>query len=185
MSEFRVGDRVRLAVKVGSRTKGTQGEVAEVSPVEKVWPIAVRFDGETETEIYAVKELELIQPQTPPLRSWHETGPLVLDPTDPFEKVLIEIVETNRRKRKDYALDGSPFSNFDDTAAGLGIEGFTAAESAVFNMLQKLARLKSLRANGRMDDPANEAVIDTRLDLAVYGVIQLAISRYPDGKVPA
>jgi hypothetical protein len=32
------------------------------------------------------------------------------------------------------------------------------AEAAPFNMAQKMARLKALRENGRMDEPANEAV---------------------------
>lgn len=107
-----------------------------------------------------------------------------LDASDPFERVLIDIVRTNRAKRRDYALDGSPFSNFDTSAAGMGLEGFGAVESAVFNINQKLARLRSLRANGRLDDPANESVTDTYLDLAVYGVIALAIHRYPEGKIP-
>lgn len=43
-------------------------------------------------------------------------------------------------------------------------------------MTQKLARLTSLRQNGRMADPANEAVADTYLDLAVYAVITYAIA---------
>lgn len=108
---------------------------------------------------------------------------ITLDETDPFELVLCDIIETNRRKRKDYALDGSPFSNFEDTARNLGFNGFGPVESALFNVLQKLARLRSLRANGRMDGVANESVEDTLLDLAVYGIIALAISRYPNGKV--
>lgn len=109
--------------------------------------------------------------------------PFVLDPNDPFESVLIEMVSVNRAKRKDYALDGSPFTNFQFTAFGLGIDGFGPVESAIFNCLQKLARLQSLRVNGRIDDPENESVTDTYLDLAVYAVIAYAIHRYPDGKV--
>ena len=108
---------------------------------------------------------------------------VVLNPDDPFEAVLVDIVRTNRRKRQDYAEDGSPFSNFDYTADALGLEGFSAVESAVFNINQKIARLRSLRKNGRINDPANEAVEDTYLDLAVYAVIAYAIHRYPEGKV--
>jgi len=114
-----------------------------------------------------------------------ETEPeqLTLDPDDPFEAVLIDMVRLNRRKRRDYALDTSPFSNFDTSAAGMGMKGFGAVEAAIFNVNQKLARLRSLRANGRMDDPANETVEDTYLDLAIYAAIALAIYRYPEGKV--
>jgi hypothetical protein len=53
----------------------------------------------------------------------------------------------------------------------MGLAGFGPVEAALFNITQKLSRLKSLRENGRMDDPQNEAVADTYLDLAVYGVL--------------
>lgn len=101
--------------------------------------------------------------------------PVTLDPNDPFDAALIPIVQTNRRKRKDYAKDGDPFSNFKTTASMLGIKEFGPAESAFFNVLQKVARLQSLRMNGRMIKTANESVIDTYLDLAVYSVILYAI----------
>lgn len=106
-----------------------------------------------------------------------------LDPNDPFEAVILEMVETNRRKRADYAVDGSPWSNFDDVANSLGIDGFNPVDSANFNIEQKSARLRSLRKNGRMDDPQNESVADTYLDRAVYAVIALAMHKFPDGKV--
>lgn len=100
-----------------------------------------------------------------------------LDPADPFDKVLIEIRNMNRKKRADYAADSDIFSNFRDTASMLGLPGFTERESALFLILVKIARLKSLRANGRMDNPANESVVDTVLDLAVYSIIYLALTR--------
>lgn len=102
---------------------------------------------------------------------------VMLDVNDPFEKVLVDIVLTNRKKRKDYAKDGDPFSNFKDTANAIGIYGFKAVDSALFNVLQKVARLKSLRVNGRMNEPANETVLDTYLDLAVYACIMYALAR--------
>ena len=99
-----------------------------------------------------------------------ETRKLTLDYGDPFEEAVGLIVEVNRKKRADYALEGSPFSNFEFTA---GVFGMKPEEAALFNVAQKLARLSSLRANGR--PPQNEAVYDTYLDLAVYGVIAYAI----------
>jgi len=104
-------------------------------------------------------------------------SPVTLDPTDPFDAALIPIVQTNRRKRQDYAKDGDPFSNFNTTAGMLGLDGFGSVEAALFNVCQKIARLKALRANGRMNDTANEAVEDTYLDLAVYAVITYALAR--------
>lgn len=99
-----------------------------------------------------------------------------LNPEDPFEVALIDIVTMNRRKRQDYAYDGDPFSNFKETAKMMG-GSWTAADSAHFNIAQKMARLAALRSNGRMNDPANESVTDTRLDLAVYAIIAYAIHR--------
>ena len=50
-------------------------------------------------------------------------------------------------------------------------------EAALFNVAQKMTRLQSLRENGHMNDPANEAVADTYLDLAVYAILAFALSR--------
>jgi hypothetical protein len=105
------------------------------------------------------------------------TEAVTLDPSDPFDAALIPLVETNRRKRADYAKDGDPFSSFTTSAELLGLKGFGAIEAALFNMAQKMTRLQSLRANGRMDDPQNEAVADTYLDLAVYGILTYAIAK--------
>jgi hypothetical protein len=103
---------------------------------------------------------------------------ITLDPTDPFDAAVAEIVKINRRKRADYALDGGDvFSNFRQTSEVIAVDGFGPADAALFNVIQKVMRLRSLRANGRMDDPANEATADTYLDLAVYAIIALALSR--------
>ena len=100
-------------------------------------------------------------------------GPTVsLNPSDPFEHALIAIVETQRRKRRDYALDGDPFSNFTATAQFANFKHRWM--SPLFNCAQKLARISSLTANERTDAPANEAVGDTLLDNAVYGIIAYA-----------
>jgi hypothetical protein len=103
---------------------------------------------------------------------------ITLDLTDPFDAAVAEIVSINRRKRADYALDGGDvFSNFKQTSEVIAVDGFGPADAALFNVIQKIMRLRSLRANGRMDDPANEAAGDTYLDLAVYAIIALALSR--------
>lgn len=102
-------------------------------------------------------------------------GVVVLDPNDPFDAALIPIVEMNRRKRKDYAADGDPFSNFKTSSGLMGVAGFGPTEAAIFNVTQKLARLQSLRTNGRIHDTANESVGDTYLDLAVYAIIAYAL----------
>ena len=106
----------------------------------------------------------------------------VLNPADPFDKVIIDIVNMNRKKRSDYAADGDIFSNFRDTAHNLGLEGFGPAEAAATLLLTKVARLRSLRINGRMADPANEPVLDSYLDLAVYAIIVLALVKEEQSK---
>jgi hypothetical protein len=103
---------------------------------------------------------------------------VLLDPTDPFDAAVAEIVKMNRKKRADYSLDGADvFTNFRQTSEALAVDGFGPTDAALFNVIQKIMRLRSLRSNGRMDDPANEATADTYLDLAVYAIIALALSR--------
>jgi hypothetical protein len=88
----------------------------------------------------------------------------------------------NRAKRADYAVDGSIYSNFDFSSYILGIKDFRLQDAILFNVAQKLARLRSLRVNGRMDDTKNESVRDTYLDLAVYSVILFSyINREEEG----
>lgn len=109
-----------------------------------------------------------------------------LDPNHPFEAVLLEMAALSRRKRADYAIDGSPFSNFYETAEEMRREGkddFTAMDSVKFNRAQKKVRLRALQANGRMDSPANESVRDSLLDDAVYAAILLAVYDEDKGKV--
>ena len=52
------------------------------------------------------------------------TKPVTLDPSDPFDAAIIPIVETNRRKRADYAKDGNPFDNFETSSNLMGLDGF-------------------------------------------------------------
>jgi hypothetical protein len=102
---------------------------------------------------------------------------IILDRSDPFEACLIDMVVTARKKRADYAKDGNPFSNFEETSSATGISGFTREDAAMFNCTQKQARLRALKANGRTTDPKNESVYDTKLDFAVYAVLLLAMAK--------
>lgn len=102
---------------------------------------------------------------------------ILIDRDDPFGETLAKIWEMHERKGADYAADSDQFSNFRDTSDLMALDRFSAVESAWFNILQKVVRIKSLRRNGRLDDPANEAVTDTYLDLAVYAVICYTLSQ--------
>jgi len=93
-----------------------------------------------------------------------------LDPSDPFDRVLIDVVRTNRAKRQDYVTAGaSVFENFDRVDDQVGLPHGTALEALI---AVKQARLRALRGNDR--GPANEPIRDTLLDRAVYSVLALA-----------
>jgi hypothetical protein len=89
---------------------------------------------------------------------------------DPFDKVLSEIQDINRKKRADYAADSDIFSNFKDVGHQLGATAGTAVEA---HIATKQSRLRQLLQPGR--EPKNESVRDTLLDRAVYSVIALAL----------
>lgn len=95
---------------------------------------------------------------------------LTLDPKDPFESVVIEMVKLNRLKRNDYAGDDDPWQNFYDSAEQVND---TAGKSVETLIATKQARLKQLLWTGRK--AKNESVRDTILDRAVYSVIALSI----------
>lgn len=100
---------------------------------------------------------------------------IVLDPNNPFEAVLIEMVKTHRAKAKDYAGDGHPNQNFYDSGYQLNL---TAGHSCETLIATKQARLRvllpSLWSNSD-SEPSNESIRDTFLDRAVYSVIALTI----------
>lgn len=102
----------------------------------------------------------------------------LLDPFDPIDTILIDMVRINRRKRADYAKDGDPLSNFFRTAEimrGKGYADWDALTSVEYAIAIKQARLEALRINGRLEQTQNESVRDTLLDGAVYAVLQLAV----------
>jgi len=103
-----------------------------------------------------------------------DSNGLRLDPDDPFEAVLIQMLETHRAKRTDYAGDDHPNQNFYDSAYQLGQ---TAGHSVEQLIATKQARLRVLlpRLWRGSDAPRNEGVRDTLLDRAVYSVIALTI----------
>lgn len=104
-------------------------------------------------------------------------GVTELDLRDPIDKVLAEMVALNRRKRADYARQDDPLSNFFRTAEIMRGKGYQwdALTSVEYALAIKEARLEALRANGRLDRPANESVRDTLLDEAVYAVLLVAV----------
>jgi hypothetical protein len=106
--------------------------------------------------------------------AWDKPAGVVPVQPDPFDAVLKEIGDINRRKRADYAAESDIFSNFKDVGRQLGTHAGVAVES---HIATKQSRLRQLLGSGR--EPRNESVRDTLLDRAVYAVIALAM--YDEG----
>jgi hypothetical protein len=103
---------------------------------------------------------------------------VALDPNDPFDKLLIPIVETNRKKRADYATEDNIYANFDFTAqATMGM--VTPLQYADIMVTMKGGRIFNLQKKGTA--PQNEALEDTYRDRAVYAI--LAYGLYLRGDV--
>lgn len=87
-------------------------------------------------------------------------------------EMLTILQQLHTAKSHDYAQAENPFSNFEEAAASAGIPVDT-----VFAVMMaiKQARLKELQ--GAHKTPRHEAMDDTRVDLALYGVLRAAYAR--------
>lgn len=99
-----------------------------------------------------------------------EAEPITLNPDDPYERVLIEMVTLSRRKSADYAADNDRFSNFRISGS---FAGGTALQSCRVLLGTKIARLMELLKPGKT--PKNESIRDTMVDMAVYSAIAVAL----------
>jgi hypothetical protein len=83
------------------------------------------------------------------------------------------MVQLNRRKRADYATEADGLKNFRTRAAAMELEGFTALEAANQDVVMKTCRINNLR--GRL--AANESVLDSYKDRAVYAVLAYLLAK--------
>lgn len=91
---------------------------------------------------------------------------------DPIQKTLEEMGDLLRSKNHDYASDSNQFSNFEHAAT---VAGVTVEQVFLVMMGVKTARLIELTTSGKT--PNNEAVQDTRIDLANYAALNAAYHR--------
>lgn len=98
-----------------------------------------------------------------------------LNADNDFEAALIKMVETHRAKAKDYAGDDHPNQNFYDSAYQLGLTGGHSVESLIATKQARLRILLPQHWSQKDAAPANEGVVDTLLDRAVYAVIAMTI----------
>lgn len=97
--------------------------------------------------------------------------PYQLDPRDPFESLIINIVGLERSKRGDYANDDNIFRNLDYVSSAMELNGYTPLEDARAMVIRKLGRLSSLR--GR--DPNHENIEDSYIDFCVYAILMYGL----------
>jgi len=102
--------------------------------------------------------------------------------SDPFEAILIEMVETHRRKGQDYNPDptntkGHLPTNFDEVAREVPLADYDAVMDAYAMCVRKLKRIGNLLTPGK--EAANETIDDSMLDLAVYATLMLELKRRP------
>jgi hypothetical protein len=96
-----------------------------------------------------------------------------LDPDDPFDAAVMEMVRINRSKRHDYANPVNIFDNFEVNAQMMGLPGYDRKEDCFSMVTRKVSRIRNLR--GR--DAQHESVVDSYLDLAVYAALLYAMAK--------
>ncbi len=94
-----------------------------------------------------------------------------------YHSILRQMAEIHDAKNKDYGTGGDPLANFRGSATW-GVPGWVGA---MIRCEYKLKRLKSLQANGRLE---NESAEDSFLDAANYMVLALILFREEIGSRP-
>lgn len=171
MTEFKPGDKVRqktpeeldatpgfCALDHNSHLAATEYDVARVLGA---W-LHLKDDPMGEPIGWMAERFVLAQGTATPDPS------LALDPGDAFDAALIDVITTNRAKRKDYVSAGasSIFENFESAAADtdLPVEKVLQVLIAI-----KRARLRALE--GREGEALHESVEDTVKDMTVYTIL--------------
>jgi hypothetical protein len=81
-----------------------------------------------------------------------------------FHALLEEAGELHDRKQEDYGREHDPFANVRSTSAW----GIPAWVGAMIRLYDKVVRLQALALKGEL---ANEAAVDSFMDIAVYALI--------------
>jgi len=105
---------------------------------------------------------------------------------DSFEALLIEVVETHRKKAADYNPEATNTkgllpTNFDEVAREVPLADYTPVMDAYTMTMRKLKRVGHLLTPGF--EPVNEALDDSMLDAAVYAVLMLELYRRPEDEI--
>ena len=93
-----------------------------------------------------------------------------------FHSLLQEMGELHDKKQKDYGSDTDPFANVRGSAAW-DIPPWIGA------MVRATDKVKRLQSFARKGELANEGVIDSFMDLAVYSIIARVLYEEEDGRI--
>ena len=85
-------------------------------------------------------------------------------PTDQFDEILLQLGALHWQKSIDYGTDGDTYQNFRGSAK-MGIPPW---KGAFIRLQDKVQRICKFAKDGKL---ANESVIDSFNDLAVYAII--------------
>lgn len=83
---------------------------------------------------------------------------------DQFHKIAQELVDLHYKKSLDYGTEGDTYQNF----RGSEKLGIPAWKGAFIRLMDKVQRIQKFAKDGKL---ANEGVIDSFNDLAVYAII--------------
>jgi hypothetical protein len=102
----------------------------------------------------------------PPAGALVDGRPFLLDPVDEFERLLIDIVQLERRKRADYASGEDFLLNFERiaSATGMRVTDIIDVQTAL-----KGGRIANL--SRKLVTPVNETLTDTYRDRAIYSLL--------------
>lgn len=90
--------------------------------------------------------------------------------TPPFEDILVELDEMQKRKGADYGTETDPLADIRSSEKF----GIPAWVNAVLRIQQKMYRMMSFVRRGNL---INESVEDSLIDLVVYGIHALRLYR--------
>lgn len=85
-----------------------------------------------------------------------------------FHELVSEIADLHDLKQADYGADSDPFANV-RASEDFGVPGWVGA---AVRLNDKVRRLQSFSRKGSL---ANESVVDSFLDIAVYALIGLVL----------
>lgn len=143
-------------------------------------PNPIGESGSNMPSIFESKEPVQREEESKPAFDWQGT---VLDPRDPFETALADIIVIYRRRKPTLMVHGNIFATFEASARSLDIPYFTVPEAILHEIQKEQARLNVMRRNNILYDPDSEEAFGAYLELVFHANLLYAwIKRYARGE---